>query len=235
MDSINYKKLYDDINASPGMIYYKLIMSYDVSRGIFVGNYQQLRQILLHIHDPQKSFDLFNVDNRDRLRLAQIEVVRLFHNFTAAALTLVEHCRLMMRDDAVKVEHRGTYQDKVNATFANDPLSSFVQGLRNYILHCGIPFSGMTLKWTQESQQIDSRVVLDIGKMKDWDGWRGKGKEYVTNAPDSLVMLDLVEEYGSKVEEFQKWFAVWFVSIHKSELDALQMLQTKWNEGIMTP
>jgi hypothetical protein len=48
--------------------------------------------------------------------VSQGEVVRVFHNFVAAATTLVEHTRVLMRDKAIREE----YDQKVCDSFAED-------------------------------------------------------------------------------------------------------------------
>lgn len=231
---MNYKDLFDSINACDGMKYYTLLTSHHTSQAIFAGNYRDLKALLDFIHDPAKSLPMFGTENRDKLQAVQTDVVRLFHNYVASALTLVEHTRILMRDDAVKETFRAEYQAKVDVAFVSDPLSGFVQDLRNYFLHRGLPSTGMQLSWTRESQQIDTRVFLDVEKMKDWDGWRSRSKEYLVQVTDKLTLLDVIEAYTTKVRQFHEWFAEWFRGLHKTELDELHALQEQWNKGIET-
>lgn len=136
-----------------------------------------------------------------------------------------------MREDAVKDSYRQEYQAKVNVAFVNDPLSGFVQDLRNYFLHRGLPFAGMELHWTKDSRRIDTRMYLDVEKMKEWDGWRSRSKSYLAEVKDKLTLLDVTEAYTAKVREFHLWFAEWFIKLHKTELDDLRALQEQWNKG----
>ena len=232
MTDMNYKMLFDRIHSCPGAKYYQLLLSHDTSQAIFAGNYRELKNVLDVIHDPAKSLPLFSTENRNELHLVQTDIVRLFHNYVASALTLVEHTRNLMRDDAVKEIYRKEYQAKVDETFVNDLLSGFVQDLRNYFLHRGLPSTGMQLNWTKESQQIDTRFFLDVEKMKDWDGWRSRSKKYLAEAKGKTALLEVIENYTAKVREFHRWFSEWFLSLHKTELGELRTLQEKWNRGI---
>ena len=228
----DFKTLHDQIMSCPGMKYHQLVVAHSASQHIFAGNCQQLRQMLLLIHDPEKSLPMFNVDKRSELALAQNEVVRLFHNFVAGALTLVEHTRIMMRDDSVKKTVRTEYQQRVADSFANNPLAGFVQDLRNYILHKGVPFTGVELNWTAASQTIDTRVFLDLSRMKDWDNWSTRSRTYIDSAKEKVTLLQVVEDYTVMVRSFHEWFIKWFMQLHTTELDQLRALQEQWNRGI---
>lgn len=227
MTQINYKELFAEINSCKGMKYYHLLVSHQTSEAIFAGNYRQLKETLEFIHNPAKSSSLFIMDKRGRVHMILTDIIRLFHNFMASALTLVDHTRTVMRDDAVNEAYRQEYQTRVNAEFVNDPLSTFVQDLRNYLLHKGIPSTGINLELGE-----DTRVFIDLNKMKQWNGWKSKSKEYMSKVSEELILLDIVESYTKKVQKFHEWFREWFTCLHKTELNEFHALQELWNEGI---
>jgi hypothetical protein len=233
MANVDYKTLNEDILSCPGMKYYQLAIAHGTSQHIFAGNYDQLRQLLLLIHDPEKSLPMmFAVEARSEFAFVQNDVIRLFHNFVAAALTLVAHTRVMMRDGSLSKEALGEYEKRIKDTFADNPLAGFIQDLRNYTLHKGIPFGGMELNWTAETQKVDTRVFLDLGKMKTSSQWSSRGKRYIAKAPEKITLLKVVEDYTSTVRSFHEWFIKWFMELHSAELDELTTLQKQWNEGI---
>jgi hypothetical protein len=230
--TINTADLYKQINSCPGMRSYRLIVSYQTSQDIYSGNYQQLKAALAHIHDPGNVISLFGLENRGHLNALQIEVIRLFHNYVASALTLVDHTRNLSKDESVREDQRAEYQAKVDALIEAEPLTSFIQDLRNYFLHCGIPATGTELNWTKERQTIDTRAYLDLRKMKEWSRWRSKSKEFITNAGEKITLLEIVDKYTLSISRFHDWFSAWFEQIHRSELDELRKLQEQWNQGL---
>lgn len=234
MSPIGFKTLYEQIQSCPGMKYYRLVLSYRTSQHIFSGNFKQLRELLQFIHDPERSFDkLFTADKSREMTLAQNEVVRLFHNFVASAMTLIEHTRIMIRDDSVKKGAIDEYQEKIEVTFTNNTLAGFIQDLRNYILHKGIPFTGVELKWTAENKKYDTRVFLDLSQMKTWDKWSERGRTYIDNAgAEKITLLEVVEAYTAIVQSFHEWYHNWFMELHKAELEEFRALQKVLNEGI---
>lgn len=220
------------MHSSPGMKYYELLSSHLMSQEIFIGNYNQLKSLLEYIHDPRKSLPFSSSDNEEKERGIQTDIVRLFHNYVASAMTLVEHTRILKQNDSLKVEFRKEYQTKVDTIFANDPLSRFVQDMRNYFLHRGLPLTGMQVSWNGKSHQVDTRVFLDISKMRDWNGWHGSSKAYLAEAKDELTLLEIIESYTKKVQEFHLWFVEWYMNLHKTELDDFRRIQEQWNKGM---
>lgn len=224
--------LFDRINSCPGMKYFQLLLSHQTSLAIFAGNHRELKHQLDVVHDAEKSAKLFDMNNREQCRFVQNEIVRYFHNYVAAALTLVEHTRVVMRDDAVKESYRQVYQTRIDATFTNDSLSGFVQELRNYFLHRGLPSTGVQMNICVKTNKVDTTVFLDTEKMRDWDGWRSRGKAYLATQKGKLALMDVVDTYTAKVRGFHEWFEQWFMDTHKAELTVLKTLQDEWNKGL---
>ncbi len=106
---------------------------------IFQMNAQELIEITRRVNDPDEGIRLMAVANREAGSQTHREVTRRFHNFVAAALTLVEHTRIFMREHYSDTPMLERYQAKVDTDFKNQPLVRFVQDLRNYILHNGCP------------------------------------------------------------------------------------------------
>lgn len=67
--------------------------------------------------------------------------------------------------------------------------------------------------------------------MRDWDGWRSRGKAYLATQNDKLALMDVVDTYTSKVRGFHEWFEQWFIDTHKAELAVLRALQDEWNRS----
>jgi hypothetical protein len=212
-----------------------LLFWHHTSHAIFAGNYRELKEILDFIHDSKKSLSLFGTESADKMHAVQLEVVRLFHNFVASAITLVEHTRILVHDNGVKEECRTEYKEKVAAEFGNDPLCGFVQDLRNYFFHRGNPLTGMELSFTRNPNSLDTRVFLDVKQMSEWKKWRSRSKiflNFLNTVKDKLTLLEVIEAYTSKVRGFHTWFIEWFAERHKSELAEHESLQKKWNADL---
>ncbi len=207
---------------------FHLLKSHETSVMIFTGNHLELKRALDFVHDPSKSFVYFIEANRGELWEIHQDVVRLFHNFVASALTLVEHTRILINQQFVKEEIRVGYQSRVDNVFASDPLSGFVQDLRNYILHRGLPATAMHLRLLGQNpkRHVDTRVILNLDQMDDWD-WNGRSKEYISSVPKELPLLDVVESYGNKVRGFHQWFVEWFSKIYEREIEELFTLDAQ--------
>ncbi len=102
-------------------------------------NAQELIEIARRMNDPDEGIRLMSVANREAGSQTHREVTRRVHNFVAAALTLVEHTRIFMRKNYSDTPILDRYQTKIDADFKDEPLVQFVQNLRNYILHNGLP------------------------------------------------------------------------------------------------
>ena len=232
MSNVDFAAVLDRIKTCPGASHYQLLHSHHTAVSIFSTNYSQLKDLLDFIHDPRRSLTLFSTDNRAKLQSALTEVNRLFHNYVASAMTLVDHTRNIVGDLSVQEGFRQACRERISADFSDDLLTSFVQDLRNYFLHKGIPKTGTQISYTSEPKDLSTRVYLDIGRMTAWDGWKSKSRSYISGASDQLTLLDVVERYADKVRAFHEWFSQNFKAHHDESLAELADLQRQWNSGM---
>jgi hypothetical protein len=80
---------------------------------IFRMNAQELIEITRRVNDPDEGIRLMAVDNREAGQQTHREVTRRAHNFVAAALTLVEHMRIFMRENYSGTPILDRYQTKI--------------------------------------------------------------------------------------------------------------------------
>src|SRR5258706_2019743 len=133
------------IHSSRGMEHINRSHQRTFSLNIFRMNAQELIEITRRVNDPDEGLRLMYVQNREASQQTHREVARRVHNFVAASLTLGEHTRNYMRDHYSKTPVLERYQARIDAEFAPDPLGRFVQDLRNFMLHKGLPNSEMFL------------------------------------------------------------------------------------------
>ena len=73
------------------------------------------------------------------------------------------------------VEH---YQERINESFAENPLHKFVQGLRNFTTHVRIAKSNWVTKWDKEGRSV-FLPVQSYGILKKWDGWDAPSRTFI--------------------------------------------------------
>lgn len=143
----NRGDLLQAIHASRGMEHINRSHQRTFTLNIFRMNAQELIEITRRVNDPDEGIRLMAVANREAGSQTHREVTRRVHNFVAGALTLVEHTRIFMRENYGNTPTLDRYQAKVDADFKDQPLVRFVQDLRNYILHNGLPNSEMYMNF----------------------------------------------------------------------------------------
>src|SRR5690349_3106692 len=87
-----------EIRSSPGMMHINRSHHRTFSLNIFRMNAQELIELSRRVSDPDEALRLWSVENREANLQTHREVTRLVHNFVAAALTLVDHTRVFMRE-----------------------------------------------------------------------------------------------------------------------------------------
>ena len=166
----NEYELHKKMLNSQGMQFLDRMRAHSFSYNIFSMNYHEIKEALKLIENPEIGIKLFAINNREAGDQAYREINRLFHNFLASAQTLVEHTRIFMRSHYKNTEIYPLYSKKISDDYANDRLCRFIQDLRNYMLHKGLPHSNMTLSGSFEGQ-IESSISLDTTKLKSWLKW----------------------------------------------------------------
>ena len=103
--------------------------------GIFLKNYKELSEAILHFENYKNSLELFDQNKPEGREKYYNEITRLLHNFLASAKTLIEHTRIFLKKYYLNTKICERYKEKVKKEFEDDELSRFIQDLRNYILH----------------------------------------------------------------------------------------------------
>lgn len=219
------------IRYSKGMKFldreYRLGFSYHV----FAGNLSELLRSLATIESPEVGIKLHSQDHHHERVHVHREANRLFHNFLASAKTLIDHTRAFMTEEYHNTSVEKAYLDKVREEFAADGLMKFVQDLRNYSLHKGIPNNSMSLKLTNgDTVKIDSSIYLEKKDLVEWDRWSGAAKRYLEQQEDSIPLAIVATQYGDKVTKFFEWIQSSLREYHKSDLEELNQLRAQFKE-----
>lgn len=226
-----HSDLLTKIDSCTGMAHLNRSRARSFSVNIFRLNAQELIEITRRISDADEGIRLMSVDNREAGDQTHREVTRRVHNFAAAAKTLVEHTRIFMREHYGSSEIIGTYQNRVDKDFKNDPLSQFIEDLRDYMMHKGLPPSHMFLNFESNPDAPDGQGSLTTGinietdKLKTWRGWSKEGRAFIDAAGESIDIQEVAVAYSNKVNAFQSWLQNELDVLHKPDVNELQELQ----------
>lgn len=219
------------ITDSAGSGYLNRAHERSFSLNVFQMNAVDLMEAAHRVKDPGQGIALMMEKNGEAGRQAHREINRHVHNFVSSALTLVEHTRIFMRRHYAGTDLMATYERQVTATFAQSPVAQFVQGLRNYMLHRGLPDSSMFMHFTVNpgatngSGMAETGVHYDTVALLDWDGWKPLARNYLEQAGEKLEIHVFAQEYLTLVNQFHGWLDAALVAHHQSDLHELGQLQ----------
>ena len=217
-------ELFKRIHASDGMRFINQQHERSFSYNIFQGNMNELLAALGMLDNFSVGMKLMSENYREDGIQFHREANRLFHNFLASAMTLINHTRNFMKRRYKDMPVFQAYTQKVQSDLANDPLCRFIQELRNYLLHNELPHSSMSLK-IERDKKAESTISIDIEKLLEWQEWSKVGRSYLENCSKVIKMSVFVSEYCKKIIEFHKWLDEALISAHKKQLDELEALQ----------
>jgi hypothetical protein len=171
--------------------------------------------------------ELWRDDKRQDFEQFLDEVDRHLHNFVASVATLRDHTRRVWNKHApAQADMQAEYKRRITETFAESPLASFVQQLRNYTLHRRLPIAQGTLSW-QRDEAIVSRVVLVKGELARWEKWPSTARQFLDEGDGDIDLLDVITGYAAKVASFNDWFGRAFVASHLPAFDELTRLENE--------
>jgi hypothetical protein len=226
-------ELLRQITASPGQGYLNRAHQRSFSLNVFQMNAVELVEAAQRVKDPEQGMAFMMEKNREAGRQAHRELSRHVHNFVSSALTLVEHTRVFMRKHYAGTEVLAAYEKQVEATFLKSPIAQFVQGLRNYMLHRGLPNSSMFLNFTSDpdakngSGKAETGVRYDTASLLDWKDWKPLARAYLEQAGKYLDLHGFVEEYVALVNQFHGWLDTTLATHHQSDLQEFGLLQAQ--------
>jgi len=224
--------LFHAILSSPGMAHIYRTYARTFSLNIFQRNAQELLAATHSVRDSDYGLQLMAINNREAGQQAHREISRFVHNFAASAMTLVEHTRNFVRehyeDTAIKI----AYDRRVEATFASEPVVQFVQNLRNYFVHKGLPDSEMFIDFQSTGDSsgagtLETGVRYKTATFLEWDGWNAPAKHYIESAGEYIDIHAVADAYVEKVLAFHQWLDVALAQFHANDLAKLQEMQEK--------
>lgn len=220
-------ELFKRIHASRGMVYLNRRKIREFSTNIFRSNYAELKQACEVIERPDVGIKLFSDEHRHAGIEVHMEVMRLFHNFLAAAKSLVDHTRAFVDENYGKTSLSDAYADKVRTVLSEDLLVRFIQDLRNYMMHKGLPGGSMSLSVKRQSDDtfaIESTVSIKRDDIAGWNGWTKLSRTYLASASDEIKISDLARDYAQRIEAFSDWLDKAIRKHHAQDIRELRKL-----------
>lgn len=231
----NWKYIYDAIQESAGNKHINLKYQRSFSLNIFRMNTIELLQLSQRINDPNEGLDLMMEGNRDAGNQTHREITRLVHNFVASAKTLVEHTRNFMKEHYENTPIYNKYNEQIKLDFVNEPVIKFVEDLRNFRLHNGLPPTEMYLEFKSNPNTSNSEQAMKTGirlKTKEllkWKGWTALAKRYLENSNDFIDIHNFSSDYERKVINFHSWLNNELDEFHSNDLKEYNKLVADFN------
>lgn len=219
--------LMDELGRMPESKLFTEFQGFSTSIYIFDKDYVDLHNLISVLATDPRADPLFTVQHRDQLMMAMREVIRLFHNYVAASLSLIDHTRRLY----VKL-YAGTgkftdYETRKNAEFAHDPLSQFIGCLRRYCQHYRAPNLNVTTSWESGDARPTRTFRLLREDLEAFDGWSATARKYLVTAGNEIDILRVTTEYRDKIISFYTWFQARQQEIHREDIERYREQERK--------
>ena len=226
------RKIDREIEASEGYRMRVRMSLLEKSYFIFDTNYLNLGHVLDEFEQPTVFLKLWEEQTRDRFDLFIDDVIRLFHNYLAGALTLLDHMDTLRDavygDEGFSEEYQARWEERIGGP----ALPRFMEDLLVYMLHQGLPFALAELNFGRMGSgvEVDSAIRLDVDRLKDWEHWSEKGCEYLGALSGKAKLHSLIKEYADIVAGLYQWFVLRQSELHRDSLERLEELEEKRRE-----
>jgi hypothetical protein len=178
------------------------------SVGLLERNHTELAVAIRHLTAPAVAHEMSGVDDRWHRQEAMREVVSLLHNYLAAAKSLVDHTRRVVRKPYQPSSLQEECDRQIKSRFLDDPLVQFLEDLREMAQHYRLPSIRHTTTIQNEGGRgrMEIRMQLTKDDLSQYSGWCAKSRTYLANSGEGIDILALAEEYHSRVTAFHTWF-----------------------------
>ena len=227
------------IRASPALVAHRRIEAVAHALYVFRRNYEELKGALDRATDPGSILPIHDISRRAELDVVLMEIRRLLHNYLAAAKTLIDQTRVIIADGYEGQPFFARYKQEIDRRFATDPTASIVQGLRNYLLHYGLPatFSKITLSRDPhgDGTTVEAKITLKRESLLRWDKWPPPAREMLENSAEDIDLEDIAQTYAKFIFEFHDWLTAELGAIHAADLAWLEDMSKRLRDAAGTP
>ncbi|MDP9474180.1 MAG: hypothetical protein M3R38_00490 [Actinomycetota bacterium] len=229
-----YMRLWEARDASEGHRVLSRRLSLSNGLDVFRGNHAELRRFLNHVAAPSVMAHMWNQAHPYRLDYAQREAARLLHNYVAAAFSLVDSTRVFVERHYAGTALLGEYKARVQTEFAESPLHRFLQQLRNYALHYRQPPMRAVNSFKRRNDggdNIDNGFWLNVERLREWDDWTGKAREYLDSLGETVKLDAIIDAYEPVVVGFHGWLQARILEEHAGDIEETFDLKRRMKEA----
>ncbi len=209
---------------------YLRLHNFSVNHYVFAKNYEEIKELLLAAESSETFHLIWAQDKQQEMLQVTRELMRRFHNYLASAKMLIDHTRTLVNENYADSPFIQEYQAEVQSQFIGNPLSGFIEDLRNYALHFQLPFTAGRIKPADGKNA--QRFILHTDQLMAWSKWTSKGKPYLESSGEEIVVTNLIDEYFNCVNNFHKWVSNRIEEIHKDELQWLEEMENRIQDAL---
>jgi hypothetical protein len=235
-DATGLRDLFERIEAHPGVIARRNWDALALVHSAAWGNEKELLAMVAAIEGNVEGIGIVMAGNmtpeRQRKGL-QTELFRLFHNYVASCVTLIDHTRNLIRRYEGTPTH-DEYQRRI-LVLRESGLSPFIVKLRVYVLHVGLPALGVRLHIENDVSQTIT-VFIDRDQALRWTDWPTDARRYLEAQPQIIPLRPVVDAYAEAIEELYRWFYDQFTVLHATDIaSANELIRQTPGGGIRPP
>lgn len=192
-------ELMERLRELPGCRLYQEMNQLGISGYVFDRNCKELEKWL----ESLEQADDWLVGKNRELRVYFQEVTRRLHNTVAAAMSLRWHTIVFTDRWYSSESDKERFKERRSQTF-DVPRAQFIQQLREYMQHYGIPPQAVQVWGNGEGAR--QAFVLSRDDLLQWRRWKAGARSFIHEAPDQLELLDLFRWYRGTLEGFYRWY-----------------------------
>ena len=224
------------IMHSKAQIFYQRVLLLELNYHVFERNYQVLKKVLVKAQSPDAFYELWVMGKEKELNFVMSEIIRLFHNFVASAITYVDHTRAVMRDWYENTDFLKEYQSEIDRRFVNNTITMFIEDLRNFTLHYQLPLTTAQVMFETEPETGKDKTVqtflLEKSDLLRWKKWSDKGKPFLNQSEEQINLLNLIDSYYSEVNSFFIWIMDHLEELHAEDIKWLNEMNAKLRKAL---
>jgi len=222
-----YVQLRKELENMPG--YHVILENHRLTNSIYIfdKNYEELAELLNFMEHDQRAEELLSLHGHKQLYSIDIELLRRLHNFVAGAKSLIDHTRRIYNKYYLKSNSFPEYKKTIQEYFANDPLSQFIQDLREYCQHYRAPALIYVTHYINGTNEEIREVALQLVDLTSFNEWNATARQYLQEYKDNIPIFKPVQEYREKVIRFYEWFQHKQHAIHASDIKNYKAKETE--------
>lgn len=149
------------------------------------------------------------------------------HNYIASVIALADHTS-KVADRVLQGEDLSRYRREYNTRFRKDPRSSFVRGLRNYLLHRALPVTSGSFHFEKDGPFTHS-IMLSVEALAEDDGWNPEALKFMDQAGEGLDIYEVLAAHYNDTRTFQKWFETLVFEANRDAIDEANEIADRRN------